>query len=163
MNLDDFSVLYQEIPFAAPSFSSLPGVANFFYRDHRNDHLEVRMWKHLREVNQLIEETQDRSLLWTPTCVTDTAIFAGKFDQPLARHDRFHNVNQIAFVAEVQDLAPNRGKTTALNFDQPLSVDDVDAISAKLDFNFRTVVAKDLFQLVMQRVFHRLLFGNYRV
>ncbi len=112
------------------------------------------MRKDTREINQFVKEIQNRATLGTPPLTFDLAVLTRQFHQLLASDHRFDDVHKIALVTEVADFVADRRKPTALNFDQSLAIDHVDAVPAKLDFDGRIFLAKDFFELMVKRIFH---------
>lgn len=106
--LDDLSVLHQKVVFAAAAFAALSRIAKLLDRNQRNDHFQIRMWKDIREIDQLVKEGQDAAPFGTPTRVADFAALLSQLNDPFAGYDRFDHVDQIPFFAEAFDLLPNR-------------------------------------------------------
>ena len=109
------------------------------------------MRKDADEMDQFLEQIEDRLALRAIAARDDFPTFPLTFDQQLSSGNRLDDPNRMSG-GEVLDLIANGRERGALNLDQQLAPYRVDAIS--IDRDFLAVGSVELLELPVQSRFH---------
>ena len=86
----------------------------------------------------------------TPARFDDLSAFFVQLDQPFPRYQRFDNIDSKTQLQQSLDFISNRRQATSLNFDQPITANDINSIAAEFDFQFGVRIAEFVFELFMK-------------
>ena len=102
-----------------------------------------------REVDELFEHIEQRSLFWTAAAGDNLAAFSFAFHEVLADDNRFDD-QYIVFFEQHFDLVADRRERCELDFDELVAADDVDAVAAQALLGESAAGGVTLFQLAME-------------
>ncbi len=130
MHLEQMLVFDLVVVVAPPAAPAVARIAPLFDLDEQHFERQPAMRKDAREVDQLFEHIEQRSLLRAAAARDDLATCALALHQVLADDDRLHDEHAMLF-QQRGDLVANRRQRRELNFDQLSGRDDIDAIAAE--------------------------------
>src|SRR4051812_15713838 len=114
----------------APSAaSSVAGVTVLLNFDEQHFEREAAMWVYSREMDQLIEDIEERALFRAAAARDDAPTCAAELNEMLTNDNRLDDEYVVLF-DERGNFVPNRRKGCELDFDELFVADDVDAVSA---------------------------------
>lgn len=154
MKLDKLLVIDDVIVLATIPPTSVSRIPAFFDVDQRNFERQVGMREDSREVDQFVEEVEERASLRAEPAVDDAASLRFRFHQPFANDDRFDDQHPV-LGRQIRDLVSNRRQRAVLNLDQFPIANDVDSVTPQLMLNFRAVIGVKFLELFVKRAFHR--------
>ncbi len=129
--------------------TTVAGVADFFDRDQRHQHAQIRMRENASEVQQFIKEIKNRSGVRAPSPIDFFPVNGIEFDQSFANNDRLYHVQLVTVGQQVLDLGSDRRQAAALYLHQPILVDHVDPVAPHSHFYWGICFPKVLLQLLM--------------
>ena len=145
----------------SPAATAVAGVAPLFDFDEQHFERQPLVREHAREVDELVEHIEERSLLRAAAAGNDFAPFAVQLHEMLGHDDRFDDEHVVLFQKRC-DFVADRRERGELDFDELLAADDVDAVAAEALFDECACGGVVLFQLAVEGSFHTSLMNRRR-
>ena len=102
-------------------------VTSFFDFDQQDVHRETRVWEHLREVDEFIENIQQLPTFGTLSAADLPAVGRVELNEVFAGDDRFDDAYRV-FLEELFGFVADRRQRSMLDFDQFSVGDDIDPV-----------------------------------
>jgi hypothetical protein len=149
MDLYKMLVLDLVVVVAIPAASTVTRVTPLF--DFHEQHFKRQSFvgEDTREVDELFENIEQRSLFWTSAAGDDLAAFTFSFHKVLADDDWFDDEYFVLLEQRFDFVADGRERRE-LDFNELLAADDVDAVAAEALLGESAIGGVTVFQLAVE-------------